>query len=324
MDLTTRYFDLRVTALQPIIHSEGTFGNIATFRRQKYVLASGEVVQLPIVSGNSIRNRLRNAIMWHMLHQCGLADGGQLDKRAVNLLFSGGVLDSSSQTMDIQGYWEMTRLIPALGLFGGGVGNALVPGCLRVGPLLPICAETTTLSNAPIPESAIPEVFHAPAVAAYMDTFQGTRKEIFKDKKYQKLLPSAEADATNKAISDGKKRGKKAPKDKGDSQQMIYHVECMAAGTLLYWRVGVEAATPLEYEALLTGLALMAQAPTVGGKAAVGFGLIKIEAVSMQTPLTLASAPSTSDVPALRVGEAYQRHLAENKEEIIAWLKKMK
>ena len=39
----------------------------------------------------------------------------------------------------------MRDLIPLKGLFGGAAGNAIMPGKMKIGKLIPICKETSHL-----------------------------------------------------------------------------------------------------------------------------------------------------------------------------------
>jgi len=317
--MITESFDVLVRAEQPMIHSEGVFGNIASFRRQKYVLADGSVIRLPQVSGNAMRNGLRRAAMWHAVNLLG--GEIRLGKKAVNLLFSGGTLDSESKGIDVAGYTATRNLFPPLGLFGGGLGNALVPGCLRVGPLVPICEETTTLASYPVPEHLIPSGFAPQPIAAYTDTYQGTRRELFADPKYRALLTDGEKEETVKKITDGKKaREKGEHPEKRDSQQMIYEQECIAAGTLFHWSVGIQLATEMERSCFLSVLALYSQDSVVGGKAGVGFGRIRMEIKGVQT---MSPTLQTSNLPALAVWTQYEQHIRDHGDEITEWLRGM-
>lgn len=317
--MITESFDVLVRAEQPIIHSEGVFGNIASFRRQKYVLADGSVIRLPQVSGNAMRNGLRRAVMWHTIHLLG--GEVRLGKKAVNLLFSGGTLDSESKGIDVAGYTATRIMFPPLGLFGGGLGNALVPGCLRVGGLIPICEETVVLASFPVPGHVIPQGFAPQPIAAYTDTNQGTRRELFADPKYRALLTDGEQEESIKKLTDGKKaREKGEHPEKRDSQQMIYEQECLAAGTLFHWRVGIQLATEMERSCFLSTLALYSQDAVVGGKAGVGFGKIHMEVKGVAT---CSPTLKTSDLPTLSVWSQYEQHIRDHGDEIVAWLRGM-
>lgn len=316
--MITEAYNIRVTALSPISHSEGVFGNIANFRRQKYVLSDGSVVSLPLVSGNAMRNGLRRAAMWHAISILG--DDVKLGKTAINLLFSGGTLDSASPNVDVAQYKKLRHIFPPLGLFGGGIGNALVPGCLRVGPLVPVCEETTLLARSPVPKEILPSGFAPAPIAQYTDSFMGTRRELFGSPKFQALLTEGEAAQADQRLLDGKRaREKGEHPEKRDSQQMIYEGEVLAAGTIFYWRVGIQQATEEERACFLSALALYSGDATVGGKLGTGFGRLKLEAKGLHT----MSPTIESTLPAFTVGDTYERHLRSNAEAILVWLKEM-
>ncbi len=63
MSLVSVHFDIDILAQSSIVHREdysavGT-DNFALFRREKIVTPTGEVMQVPIVSGSSFRGVLR-------------------------------------------------------------------------------------------------------------------------------------------------------------------------------------------------------------------------------------------------------------------------
>lgn len=310
----TEKYNVLVTAEQPIVHSEGIFGNIATFRRQKVCLRDGSTIRLPLVSGNSMRNGLRRAVMWHAINLLG---NPKIGKKAINLLFSGGSLDSSASSIDVSGYREMMALFPPLGLFGGGTGNALIPGCLQVGPLVPICEETTSIAMCPVPSEVIPDGFVPKPISTYLDTHMGTRRELFSDPKFKKMLASGEEAQVEKRLLDNKEKKKDGkPTDKGDSQQMIYEFEALAQGTLFYWSVGIQLATDLERDCFLTTVALYSRNASVAAKGAVGFGKISMQAKGIQT----ITPTVESKLPSLHVAQTYEKHIKDHSKEINDWL----
>jgi len=325
MTLASEQYDILVTALTPLIHSEGSQGNISVFRRQKFVLADGRVVRLPIISGNSARNALRRATMWHMLVVLGYTgeNAGKLGAKATNLLLSGGALDRGavqSQTVDVAGFWRLCELVPPLALFGGGVGNALVPGSLRVGHMIPICEETTVLASCPIEADVMPEGYQPQPIRALMDTWGFSRKDTAGDRKIALLTSGEEVEEKQGRLLKGRKareEGKQPDKEK--SLQMIYESEALAAGSRLSWSVGVQMATEMERECLRTGLAIFSSNPVVAGKAAVGFGRLRLEAKG----LTTIDPTRDTEGLALRVGDAYLSHLRDRAADIRTFLEEL-
>ena len=63
---------------------------------------------------------------------------------AFHLLFSGGKI-GGDQSIDIGQARSMRRAVPMIALFGGGVGNQILPGKLRVGISYPVCREAIRL-----------------------------------------------------------------------------------------------------------------------------------------------------------------------------------
>lgn len=142
----TGKIDILATALEPIVHSAGTSGNTATMRMQKFpTIVDGRVVmaETPIVSGNTIKHRLRVAAVQYALDAMGIEDG-TLTKAEVDLLFSGGHLNKSGAAVDLTAARKLSEMWPALSMSGYSAGNAMESSGLEVHPLHVVCLENAT------------------------------------------------------------------------------------------------------------------------------------------------------------------------------------
>ena len=124
-----------ITALSSIAHGGETRGTTQMLRRESVALPSLEIVEVPILSGNGIRGALRDRGMLHMLRTLGYQiDDGSGDFRGLSLaafyfLFSGGALTSTGDRgLDIDEARKWRQAIPLVALYGGGMGNQLMPG----------------------------------------------------------------------------------------------------------------------------------------------------------------------------------------------------
>src|SRR5690606_40745463 len=132
----------------------------------KFVMADGTVEELPVISGNSLRGRLRDLGMAYFCRALGFGretvnpETGEvtgvpgLPLPAFYLLFSGGSLSSGegAKALDLRAVQRLQALIPLLGVFGGAVGNHSQAGKLIVDKAYPICAELNHL---------LPEPYHS-------------------------------------------------------------------------------------------------------------------------------------------------------------------
>lgn len=315
--MRTYLFEGVVTAISSIAHNGGEQNGITSqLRREKFVQPGGRVVKVPVVSGNAIRGIIRDAGMFHMLRSIGYGvneETGEvngLPLPAFYFLFSGGSLVSTGTAgVDIDRFREMKKIVPLVGVFGGAAGNAIIPGKLKVGKLIPICLETAHL----LPEKAVSG--NLESIWEYCQTEMYTRRD---DAKNDRLLPMLQ----RKHI--GKQGGLFADDNvdvetkSGSPQQMMYRVETLAAGTRFYWKVTLEDVTDVEFEAFISCLLEFSRRPHLGGKSAVGHGEVSVKMdnwIEIDSRLHLDGREV--DTPLM---EKYTAHLRDHGADIQAFL----
>lgn len=292
-----------VTALSSLIHSGGERnGTTQQLRREKFVQPDGSVEKVPIISGNSIRGILRDKGMFHMLRELGYGvneETGEvtgLSLQAFHFLFSGGSLVSTgSGHVDVDHFRAMKSTIPLIGIFGGAAGNAIMPGKLKMGKLIPICAETKHLLPEEVQEGQIESIWE------YCQTEMYTRRD---DKKNDRLLPMLGEGEQNTTTA--------AP------QQMMYHHETLSAGTRFYWKIVLEDVTDVEFEAFILTMIEFSKHPYVGGRSAIGHGEISVKLgkwIEIDSRVNLQG--KELDV---KLGTKYKEHLENNGDQIREFL----
>lgn len=300
-----------VTALSSISHNGGERnGTITQLRREKFVQPTGKVAKVPVISGNAVRGILRDRGMFSMLQQLGYGvnrDTGEvtgLPLSAFYFLFSGGALTSTGESgIDIEKFRTMRETIPLIGLFGGAIGNIIMPGKMKIGKLLPICNETAHL----LPERFVPE--NTQTIWEYCQTEMYTRRDDEKNDRVRMLI-------NRPAIGDGE------PAKPATPQQMKYDVETLAAGTQFYWKIVLEDVSDVEFEAFLATVLEFSKAPNVGGKSGVGHGEISIKLdkwIEVDSRVNLQG--TELDV---KLGTKYKEHLKKNGAGIKNFLNAMK
>ena len=124
-------------------------GNIKTgsqqmLRRIKF-FANGKFVEIPYISGNAMRGRLRRLSMSDLLQQL---DYKIENLRLHHILFSGGTLTTVSTkdtgTIDFDLRRKVQKYLPMISLFGTAMGNQIMAGKLTVGNMVPVCKELGT------------------------------------------------------------------------------------------------------------------------------------------------------------------------------------
>jgi CRISPR type IV-associated protein Csf2 len=310
--MQTRIFEGRVTALSSISHNGGdSFGIQSMLRREKFVQPDGTVADVPTISGNGMRGLLRDRGMLHMCRHLGYGvddvDGAVrgLTLAAFHFLFSGGSLTSTgSKALDIESARKIQALIPLVGVFGGAVGNLILPGRLKCGKLIPICSETVHL---------LPERFqnaNAPTIWDYLQKEMYTRKDDEKNEHLRQVISPATRGLLDSArAAKASKLANEPQEDTGQHQQMMYYVETFAAGTPFYWKVCLDDAADVEYEAFGVALKEFSRLPYIGGKSNIGMGEVAVDFDKWYTIDSRMSAPTT--VVGLPLGSLYAQHLAD-------------
>ncbi len=313
----TYLFEGIATALTSISHIGESKGINAKLRREKLVQVDGSVEEVPIISGNSVRGILRDRGMLHMLHQLGYGvqeESGEvygLSRAAFYFLFSGGALTSTGDRgIDIDEARQWRNLIPLVALFGGAMGNQIMPGKAKIGKLIPICQETLHL---------IPGRFQVECGSIWdvcqMEAY--TRRDDEKNENLRQLIaPEVRGflEASAREQREKARDGNAVAGDTGQKQQMRYYVETLAAGTRFFWEIALDDVSPLEFEAFCVTLAEFARFPYLGGKSNVGHGKVSI-IFDKWIEINPRLAPEGRELN-FTLGTAYLQHLSEHAGEI--------
>lgn len=314
----TYVFEGVMTAVTSVSHIGETRGTNAMLRREKIVQPDGTVEDVPVISGNAIRGILRDRGMLHMLKCLGYGvneETGEvngLSLAAFYFLFSGGALTKQGNAgIDVDEARKWRGLIPLVALFGGAMGNQIMPGKLKCGKAVPICTETAHL---------IPERFVTGNEVSVWDMCQQeayTRRDDEKNENLRALIAPEVRGLLEASAAD--KRSKAGTKDDiagetGQSQQMRYYVETLAAGTRLFWDMVIDDVTPVEFDALCITLAEFGQYPYIGGKSNVGHGKVSIHFDNwLEINPRIAPTGKAIDTP---LGTHYLKHLQDRGGEI--------
>lgn len=245
-----------VTALSSITHNGGEKnGNVTQLRREKFVQPNGKVIEIPLISGNSIRGKLRDIAAMELLTK----ENGEkikVDADVFNLLFSGGSLESTGDSgINLERIKQLRNDFQIISVFGCSNGNAVLSGKLDIGKMIPIAKETLHL---------IPEKFHnvysepPKSVWEYCQLEMYTRKDDTKDNN---------KDVYRADLSEETKKS-----------QMLYDTETLSAGTKFYWKILLKDPTDVELGFFLNLLQTWANLSSqVGGNGRIGHGAISLQ-----------------------------------------------
>jgi len=279
--MKTYLFEGTVEALSSISHIGETYGINAKLRREKIIQSDGTIEEVPIISGNSLRGILRDRGMLHMLRVLGYGvneESGEvlgLNLAAFYFLFSGGALTKiAGRGLDVDEARRWRALIPLVALFGGAMGNQIMPGKAKIGKLIPLCQETAHILPVRFgTEANRQSIWELCQEEAY------TRRDDEKNEQLRQLIAPA-----TRGLLEEKARarqmqaaaGEEKVADTGQSQQMRYYVETLAAGTRFFWDITLDDVTDLEFEAFCVMLAEFSRFPYIGGKSGIGHGKVAL------------------------------------------------
>lgn len=307
-----------VTALSSVYHGGGqNIGINSKLRREKFVQPDGTVEDVPVISGNGLRGLLRDKGMFHLCRALGYGvneETGEvrgLTLPAFYFLFSGGSLvkDSGGKGIDIDRARELRKLIPLVGIFGGALGNQIMPGKLKVDKMLPIVTETKHLLPAPWVDAETSSIWE------YLQEEMYTRKDDEKNEHMRHLIEPATRMLLEVAAS-VKRNAPSQPviqDDTGQKQQMMYYVETFAAGTQFYWSLVLDDVTDIEFDAFCVALGEFARMPFIGAKSNVGLGRVQVRFDKWHTVDARQAMGNQLDIP---LGRRYQTHLETHSDAI--------
>jgi len=242
----------RLTALSPIYHggNEKT-GSVVLLNRLRFIVG-GKPTDVPVISGNQIRGRLRRLLTQDFLERVGyeLDLAQKRHQKLYHTLFAGGVLteveEGESGVVDLDLKSRLVRYVVPLRLFGASYGNQMVEGRLSVGFALPICRE--------------------------LQEFLGIQSDV----SFYQLISRAFQTRRDELRVGGKEGGG----EEDEAVQMIVEYEVFAPGTQFFHELVVEDTEEglgLDISALYRAVKLWQETPYIGGKSSAGFGKLKIE-----------------------------------------------
>ena len=278
---------------QPLCHSEGKESN-SDFLKTIRVLNGDKKEEVFAYTGNALRGRWRDCGASYLLSKLQAV----ASKKMFYILFCGGSI-SGEQKQDAGQAREIRRLLPLISLLGGGLGNQILAGKVSQTFALPVCEETSQI----IPQ----DIKHSDPAArniswkAMTNVIELTRKDDMKDADKRERFLQATGDV----------------EDKNENPvQMLYEIEYMIPGTRLYHVMSIDG-SEIECGAFVSCIAEWSKNPTLGGKAAAGFGLTDMYmTVNGEKYVTVDNGVLHLSPLALMQKETYDTFLENNSDEI--------
>jgi len=265
-------------ALAPVFHggNEKT-GSVVLLNRMRFIVG-GEPVDVPFISGNSIRGYLRRLVFADFLKQVEYeVDVSKKEGlRLYHTLFSGGLLETveeeESAVMDIEFKRRVLRYIPPARLWGFSFRNQMIEGRLRVGHALPVCVELRDF----LPGDLNPQ-----------QSFYTMITRVYQTRRDELRVARQEGE---------------------QAVQMLIEYEAFAPGTVFHHEFRLEDPEAIDRAVLYRAIKLWEQYPFIGGKSAIGMGMLKLNYD--------LSVLGTDDKP-------YLEFLRENRDKVVEVLREL-
>jgi hypothetical protein len=274
----------------------GVSGNESILNREK-VLHEGNVVDIPVLSGNALRHKIiREPGALHLVDVCELR--GKLSIDQANYMFTGGSLSESSTTDNIPLIAELQEVSPLFRLLGGSLKNQVVGGSLFVSRGILICLENQKLLPKLIPEDyEIPVQSLLPA-QHFISKYQYTRGDAGRMKDSVSMIKDLQK--------------------KEESNLMIYAGESIVPGTLFYHDLILYNVSPLEIGATLFCIQRWQKSDgIIGGSARIGHGKMKSN-IWISGLVDWFGHEKDPD----ELIQEYIQHVEKNKDRFVSWLEK--
>lgn len=233
-----------LTALSSIAHAGDTRGTVTLLRREKVSGPHG-MVDVPVVSGNTLRGRLRR--LGEELLRDAVRYEGHLHPAAAHALRGGGSLAKTGhEPLSGSRLQQLRALVPQIGVFGAAGGGTIISGALSVGKVVPQLAETAAITG----------------VASRLSAFRATQLEPY----------TRQSDVAGhgfaEVLSDGSEPGP-------DGNQMLFQIETFPAGTVFSTWLTLHRPSPLEASFFLDVLEAYRVEGRLGGRVAIGHGRVQ-------------------------------------------------
>lgn len=289
--------------LSPLSHIGESLSTCTYLVSEPVLQTDGTTAEIFSYSGNALRGQLRDLCASYMLDALG---GAQVPLDTFHLLFSGGRIGGEQQ-VDIARLRSLRRTIPLLALFGGGVGNQILPGKLRISNSYPVCREALPLLPEPLHEQAC-------AVSYRQMTIEKSfsRKDDAKDDRLTSHLQTAHQLLLEQAASASAAK----PERDGPAAQMRMTSELLIAGVSLYTEITALEVDEVQLGCLVSGLHAFSRSPVIGGQGNKGHGrvrltydLLDLDTGKQTDNFTTVAETCLLSAPAAQAKKAYDQHL---------------
>jgi hypothetical protein len=323
--MKTIEYSFVLRAASPIAHHSGVKGNVGIINRETVVLPRGELREVPIVSGNSMRHGLRAALADLTLDALGLLKPGAFaSPDSIRFLYNGGAGSGSEGTLRLDEIRAMHTLVPSSALLGGSSRGMIHHGRLEVGAARLVCAEVEHELEQ-WQREAIGDMRVMPAVA--YETLLTEYRHDESVKPQGRFLLTSGAQTLIAQQQSKRERAGEAEDDveieESKGGQMPYSGQAVIGGSLWTWSVVCHAQDELDEITVQAGLSAFLRRAVVGGRRRVGYGRFVVHASRSFDHLRPAEAlrvMTADDVMGPEKEAPFVAHVKSRADEARKWL----
>jgi len=244
-----------LTARSSIAHGGETRGTITLLRRELLILPDGSQVYVPVISGNTLRGRLRR--IGEELLRDVLTYEGLLHPAAAHALRGGGQLAKTGhEPLSGSRLATLRSLVPHIAVFGAAGGGTIIDGALDVGKVVPHVQETAHITGQTTTRSA----FSATQLEAYTRQDDSDRHD-FAGVTTLTIGPDGRPDLTGTETT----------------SQLLFNVETFPAGSAFSAWLRLRRPSELQLAYFLDVLTEFGRSGHLGGRIAIGHGLVDVD-----------------------------------------------
>lgn len=272
------YFQTRA----PLSHVGETISTNTYLVQEPILQPDGGLEEVFCYSGNAWRGQLRDMTAQFFLREIG-AD--QVPASVFHLLFAGGRLGG-----DVKKAKDARKIldIPPVSIFGGGVGNRILAGKLKVGGSYPLCREALPV---------LPPFFRPMAEGL-----------SYKQLTFEKSLTRRDDARITRSV-----RISDEGSDEDSPEQMRYTAELLCAGVVLAHEIQIVDPTQIEVGAFVSALREFSADPTIGGLGSKGFGKVDLHYTRESRPFcSISDGQMVLSSEAEEAFQAYRAYIAQN------------
>jgi hypothetical protein len=279
-DLANIEYVVRVTLRSPYVHAKQVVNNTSLFMTEKLFDPEDPqmpAIYVPCITGNSLRHAFRFALFTLTGRLLG-ADGAALEslaEPALHYLLAGGNMGKGTATLDVAGYREICRLFPWVSLFGGGLGQDILPGKLDAS-FGYLCCEENVWRIAKLSSAMGDYAAQCHPANDYLERLVLTKP----DPRRSALAPHLMRPEEYEAFDATRNRSAKENEESGeDDPRALAFYQAIASGARFVWTVGGSFLTPMEHSMIICGLYTMAHYHRLGAKRGSGHGVVDLDVV---------------------------------------------